>query len=103
MLRKLASSLTVLFFLLAAGSAFAKGGKVSAKKHVNLAAAQRLMQQAIKKLSAAQTANEFDMDGHAQKAKDLLEQAFSEAKEAATAANKNKGEIKEKKEEGGSQ
>jgi hypothetical protein len=63
---------------------------VSAKKHPNLAAAQRLSDQAYQKIIAAQKANEWDMDGHAQKAKDLLDQANNELKQAAEAANKNK-------------
>ena len=60
---------------------------VSPKAHPNLAAAQRLVLQATEKLDAAQKANEFDMGGHAQKAKDLLVQASAEIKLAAEAAN----------------
>jgi hypothetical protein len=63
---------------------------VSGKKHPNLAAAQRLSQQAFEKITAAQQANEWDMDGHAAKAKDLLDQANQQLKLAAEAANKNK-------------
>jgi F0F1-type ATP synthase membrane subunit b/b' len=63
---------------------------VSAKKHPNIAAAQRLSAQAYEKVVAAQKANEWDMEGHAQKAKDLLDQANQELKQAAEAANKNK-------------
>lgn len=62
---------------------------VSGKKHPNLAAAQRLSQQAFEKITAAQQANEWDMDGHAAKAKELLEQVNKELKIAAEAANKN--------------
>jgi hypothetical protein len=62
---------------------------VSGKRHPNLAAAQRLSQQAFEKITAAQQANEWDMDGHAAKAKDLLDQANKELKQAAEAANKN--------------
>jgi hypothetical protein len=57
------------------------------RRHPNLAAAQRLVDQAFNKISAAQDANEFDMDGHAAKAKELLEQANRELKQAAEAAN----------------
>jgi hypothetical protein len=60
---------------------------VSSSKHPNLAAAQNLCQQAYDKCVAAQGANEFDMQGHAQKAKNLLEQANTQLKAAATAAN----------------
>ena len=63
---------------------------ISGKRHPNLAAAQRLCDQAFNKISAAQQANEFDMAGHAAKAKELLEQANHELKEAAEAANKDK-------------
>lgn len=62
---------------------------VSGKKHPNLAAAQRLSQEAWEKIGAAQHANEWDMDGHAAKAKDLLDQVNKELKQAAEAANKN--------------
>jgi F0F1-type ATP synthase membrane subunit b/b' len=62
---------------------------VSGKKHPNIAAAQRLAQQAYEKIVAAQQANEWDMEGHAQKAKDLLDQANRELKAAAETANKN--------------
>ena len=60
---------------------------ISGKKHPNLAAAQQLSAQAYAKLTAAQTANEFDMQGHAANAKKLLEQANDEMKAAAEAAN----------------
>jgi hypothetical protein len=63
---------------------------ISAQKHPNLAAAQRFTDQAFNKISAAQEANEFDMNGHAAKAKELLDQANHELKMAAEAANKNK-------------
>jgi len=62
---------------------------VSPRRHPNLAAAQRLCDQAFGKITAAQEANEFDMNGHAAKAKELLEQAGRELKLAAEAANKN--------------
>jgi hypothetical protein len=60
---------------------------VSSAKHPNLASAQQLCEQAYQKCVAAQEANEFDMQGHAQKAKNLLEQANTQLKAAATAAN----------------
>ena len=65
------------------------GQNVNPNRHPNLAAAQRFMEQAINKLDAAQSANEFDMHGHAAKAKDLLSQAFNETKQAAEAANRH--------------
>jgi len=63
---------------------------VSPKHHPNLAAAQRLTDKAYEKVVAAQQANEYDMAGHAAKAKELLDQANNELKAAAQAANKNK-------------
>ncbi len=72
--------------LMMGGVAFA----VSAKKHPNLAAAQKNIEAAVAKLTAAQKANEFDLDGHAAKAKDLLDQAETEVKAAAAASNENK-------------
>lgn len=60
---------------------------VSARRHPNIAAAQRLVDQAFNRISDAQRANEWDMDGHAAKAKELLDQANRELKLAAEAAN----------------
>jgi len=57
--------------------------------HPNIAAAQRFSEQAYQKIVAAQQANEWDMDGHAAKAKELLEQVNQQLKLAAEAANKN--------------
>ena len=62
---------------------------VSKGKHPNLAAAQRLSLQAFEKITAAQEANEWDMQGHAKKAKELLDEVNKELKQAAGAANKN--------------
>jgi hypothetical protein len=62
---------------------------VSGRKHPNLAAAQHLSRQAWEKIAAAQQANEWDMDGHAAKAKGLLDQVNNELKLAAEAANHN--------------
>ena len=71
------------------GSAFAGEPvvNISPKLHPNLAAAQRLSRKAFDKIAAAQRANEFDMEGHAQKAMDLLDQVNIELKLAAEAAN----------------
>ena len=80
--------------LLLGSLAFAQKGmnapaeNISAKKHPNLAAAQRLSFQAFEKIQAAQAANEWDLEGHAQKAKELLDQANKELKQAAEASNK---------------
>jgi hypothetical protein len=61
---------------------------INPKRHPNLAAAQRLCDQAFEKIKAAQNANEWDLDGHASKAKELLDQASRELKQAALTANK---------------
>jgi len=58
-------------------------------KHPNLAAAQDLMKRAFERIEQAQRANEWDMNGHAQKAKDLLDEASKELARAAGAANRN--------------
>ena len=73
------------------GAAVAQAPKtnVAAGRHPNLAAAQRMSKNAYDKIIEAQKANEWDMAGHAQKAKDLLDQVNSELKLAAQAANKN--------------
>ena len=75
--------------LILAGVAFAQRPvrNVSPGRHPNIAAAQRLCQQAYDKVTAALRANEWDLKGHAQKAKDLLDQANNELKEAAEASN----------------
>ena len=79
--------------LLLVGSAASTSGtpakNVSASRHPNLAAAQKLSSQAYKKLVAAQMSNEWDLGGHAEKAKALLEQANAEIKLAAEAANQS--------------
>jgi hypothetical protein len=75
--------------LLVGGLAVAQPQRnISSARHPNLAAAQRLSQQAYEKIVAAQQANEWDMKGHAQKAKELLDQVNRELKEAADAANR---------------
>jgi hypothetical protein len=75
--------------LLLGGLAIAQRPKenVSGGRHPNLAAAQRLSQQAWQRIVAAQEANEFDMQGHAQKAKGLLDEVNKELKLAAESAN----------------
>jgi hypothetical protein len=60
----------------------------SAARHPNLHQAQVDLERAFNKIVDAQKANEFDLGGHAQKAKDLVDQANKELKQAAEAANK---------------
>jgi len=90
-----ASSLrTLLVGFIAVGilvtSIAAYAANISHVRHPNLAAAQTFIEKAIDKVSAAQIANEFDMEGHAAKAKSLLDQAYTEIKLAAVAANEHK-------------
>jgi hypothetical protein len=55
----------------------------------NLTAAQKLVSQAFDALEIAEKANEYDTEGHAQKARDLLKTANDEIKLAAEAAKDN--------------
>lgn len=58
-------------------------------KHPNIAAAQHLADEAANKVNAARAANEWDIDGHAARAKELLNQASHELTEAAESLNRN--------------
>jgi hypothetical protein len=91
-MKKLFVTATIAAALLCGGVAMAQQPveNISAKKHPNLAAAQNLSHKAWEKITAAQAANEWDLAGHAAKAKDLLDQVNQELKMAAEAANKNK-------------
>jgi hypothetical protein len=73
--------------LLLIGCASAPARNVSPGRHPNLAAAQRSCADAFERINAAQQANEWDMRGHAKRAKDLLIRASDEIKQAALAAN----------------
>lgn len=90
--RKIILGSVVGLSLIAGGVAIAQhppAENVNPNRHPNLAAAQRLTEQAYNRITAAQQANEWDMQGHAAHAKDLLDQANRELKEAAEATNKN--------------
>ena len=76
MSKRLLATVLCAFLVATVGSAQKPEKDISAKRHPNLAAAQQ--------------ANEWDMNGHAQKAKDLLDQVNNELKLAAEAANVNK-------------
>lgn len=56
-------------------------------RHPNLAKAQELIDRAIDRVSDAQQANEYDMGGHAARAKELLMRAREEIKMAAMEAH----------------
>jgi hypothetical protein len=87
-----ALSIAAGLLIVVGGAALAQKPKenVSPGRHPNLAAAQRLSREAWQRVVDAQQANEWDMQGHAQKAKELLDQANNELKLAAGAANRNK-------------
>ena len=80
---------TLSSLVLAGGLALAQPERdISHHRHPNLAEAQELCRRAWEKVSAAQQANEFDMRGHAQKAKELLDEVNKELKLAAEMANR---------------
>jgi hypothetical protein len=62
---------------------------VSPRRHGNIARAQELSRAAFDALSQAQQSNEFDLGGHANRAKQLLAQANDEMKLAAEWANRH--------------
>jgi hypothetical protein len=76
-----------LTLIVSAAAAAPPVDNINPNRHPNLAAAQRLVTEAYGKIAAAQSANEWDMQGHAAKAKDLLDQVNVELKAAAVAAN----------------
>ena len=60
------------------------------KGHPNMQAASKALNTAWTKITAAQKANEFDLGGHAAKAKDAIKLAQDELKLAAETANEKK-------------
>jgi|SRR5208337_259824 len=60
---------------------------IDKKLHPNLAEAQRLVVGANSYVALAQKDNTYDMQGHAEKARQLLAQVNQELKAAAEAAN----------------
>ncbi|CAN5703281.1 hypothetical protein BH10ACI4_BH10ACI4_08200 [soil metagenome] len=63
---------------------------IDSRRHGNLASAQSYIVQAYGKINDAQRANEDQLGGHAQRAKDLLSQADAELRLAANVANENR-------------
>jgi hypothetical protein len=61
---------------------------IDPERHGNLATAQKLVREAFDRLTDAQDANNYDLGGHAGKAKELLRQANEEIKLAAESANR---------------
>jgi hypothetical protein len=60
---------------------------IDRRRHGNLAAAQEYIVQAYQRMDKAQAANEDQLGGHAQRAKELLTQADVEIRLAANTAN----------------
>jgi F0F1-type ATP synthase membrane subunit b/b' len=89
MINRLLLGCAALVLTVSAALAAPPVDNVSGKRHPNLAAAQRLSTQAYERIAAAQKANEWDMGGHAQKAKELLDQVNRELKAAAEEANEH--------------
>lgn len=80
----------VLGLFMGAGiTAFAHEHEGGKHKHGNLQEAMEMIHHAEKRIDAAQKANEFDLGGHAQKAKDFLGQAESELKAAGVKADED--------------
>jgi len=77
----------VVIGLIYIGSGAVNAVNVDPARHRNLADAQKHIELALARLSEAQKVNAFDMQGHAEKAKALLEQAYVEIKLSAEAAN----------------
>lgn len=84
----LTAALTTLLMVGGASLAQNPAEDISPQRHPNLAAAQRLIRQAYEKIGVAQRDNHWDMHSHAQRAKDLLDQASHELKAAAEEANR---------------
>ena len=85
--------IVLVLALLCTGLMFAQkkpAQNVGPKRHPNLAAAQRLTSQAFQRITDAQNANEWDLAGHAQKAKQLLDEANEELKKSAEISNINR-------------
>lgn len=79
--------------LLAAGILIAQNPpaeNIDPNRHPHLAAAQHHLRMAFDEASEAQHANDWDMSGHASHAKELMDQASRELKEAAEAANRHR-------------
>lgn len=84
----------ILFPLVAAGAlavALAASAQEPAQnigpRHGNLRAAQSLIAEAYDRITAAQNINNYDLGGHASRAKQLLREASDELRLAADSAN----------------
>ena len=89
-MRKLSKTMLVGAMLLTGGIALAQEPPQNiGMRHGNLRAAQQLVREAYDYVTNAQAANEYDLGGHAARAKQLLRDASQELKLAAETANSN--------------
>jgi hypothetical protein len=86
-------SLVVGALIMTGSTAFAEepAVNVNPKLHPRLAEAQRLCRKAYNEIEEAQRAKEWDSEGHAQNAKELLDKVNNELKLAAKTVNAEKG------------
>ena len=87
-MKKIVVAALVGLAVFSGGALAAPVENVNPQLHPNLAAAQRLSREAYERITVAQQANHLDMEGHAARAKQLLEQVNHELKLAAEAANR---------------
>lgn len=76
--------------LIAGGILIAQGPpaeNIEAARHPHLAAAQHHIRESFDEIAQAQHANDYDLKGHAEHAKQLLAEASRELKESAEASN----------------
>src|SRR6202795_3116288 len=86
--------------LFAAQDAVAPVVNIDPSRHGNLAAAQGDIVDAYQRIDMAQSANNDQLGGHAQKAKDFLAQADAELRSAADFANARQDAQQEQSEPG---
>lgn len=65
----------------------AVGGAFAQHQHPNISEAQHLIEQAVQRITTAQKDNHYDMQGHAERAKQLLQQAEQELTMASQVAD----------------
>jgi hypothetical protein len=80
LVKKLITAIAALILVAATASALAR--------HPNITAADNAAQEAIARMRDAQHANGYDMQGHASRAIDLLQQARAEMRAAAIDATR---------------
>jgi F0F1-type ATP synthase membrane subunit b/b' len=80
-------ALVVCLALMGVTSAQRPETNIDPTRHANLAEAQHHILQAVEKIDEAQKMNKDELGGHAEKAKQLLDQASRELKEGAEYAD----------------